>query len=354
MKWKSPLAGLPLLLVAACGAGKTMTDADFEAGVVANTFQLLKSRVRALHQAALDLQSAAPASPDRGWDGAMDAAALISMKNSWISMRTAWESSEGVVTQLFPDLDQAMDSRYEDLLSAVVEGGSTTGDADPFDGSGIIGMHAIERILYAPDTPQAVVSYEAGIGGASPAVWPATAEEAAAFKSGLCQRLVDDSQALVTGWQPERIKLSDAFKGLQGLMQAQEEKVNLAAEHQEESRYSQRTMSDLRHNLSGTTEIYELFTDWLSTKPNGLAINAEVEQALDMLGQIYGGVDGVSIPDPPADWSSKMVSPENQQTPFGMLYRSVLQAVEPTRPGSVVDAMNHAAKTLGLSQLDAG
>jgi iron uptake system component EfeO len=158
----------------------------------------------------------------------------------------------------------------------------------------------------------------------------------------------------VVGWKPDAINLASAFKGLQGLMQAQEEKVNLAAEQQEESRYSQRTMSDLRHNLSGTTDIYGLFTDWLSTKANGLAINAEVEQALDMLGQIYGAVDGAAIPDPPPGWDSTMVSPADQQTPFGMLYRAVLQAIDLNRTGSVLDAMNHAAKSLGLSQLSPG
>lgn len=345
------LRGTPLLLLVACGAGKTPTDPDFEAAVVANTYQLLKVQVRALHQAALDLQDAAPLPPDRGWDAALDDAALVSMKNSWIAMRRAWESSEGVLPNLFDSLDKALDSRYEDLLAPPADGSAPAGDADPFDGTGVVGMHAIERILYAPDTPTAVVDWEASqVPGSMPAMWPATAEQAAAFKTGLCEQLVQDCQTLMDSLKSEAINLAIAFEGLTGLMSAQVEKVNLAADHQEESRYSQRTMADLRENLDGTSAIYSEFMDWLATKPGGLAINAEVEQALDMLAQIYSAVNGAAIPEPPPDWDSKLPSTADQQTPFGVLYRAVVQAVDPNRTGSAVDAMNHAARALNLPE----
>ena len=49
-------------------------------------------------------------------------------------------------------------------------------------------------------------------------------------------------------------------------MNEQQEKVNKAATGEEESRYSQRTMADLRANLDGTTAIYGLFRDWLEVE----------------------------------------------------------------------------------------
>lgn len=354
MKWKSHLGAVPLLLLmplVACGAGKTPSDTDFEAAVVGNTYQLLRVQVHALHQAAIDFQDAAPLPPDRGWDAALDDAALVSMRNSWVAMRRAWESAEGVLPKLFPSSDGALDSRYEDLLAPSTDGAAAPGDPDPFDGSGVIGMHAVERILYAHDTPPAVVDWEATqVPGSMPAVWPATAAEAAAFKTELCQQLVQDTATLVESLKVEAINLAVSFEGLTGLMSAQEEKVNLAADQEEESRYSLRTMDDLRQNLAGTIAIYSEFAEWLATKPGGLAINAEVEQALNMLGQIYSAVEGDAIPEPPQHWDSKLPSTADQQTAFGVLYRAVVQAVDPNRTGSAVDAMNQAARALNLTE----
>ena len=60
------------------------------------------------------------------------------------------------------------------------------GDNSLFDGQGVIGMHAIERILYVQQTPAFVVGFESKLPGYKAAAFPATEQEAADFKNKLC------------------------------------------------------------------------------------------------------------------------------------------------------------------------
>ena len=343
MKLRCCIAVALLTVSTGCGSD-TKSDADFQNDIVGGIHDLLLSSVTQLHQATLDLQAAAPEPSGRGWSASADQAAILAMKDAWVRARKAWEPAEGVLAPLFPEIDGPMDSRYEDYLQA------SGPDNDLFDGSGVTGMHAIERILFAPDTPADVVARESQVAGYKAAAWPQNQQEAAEFKTGLCQQLVKDSQSLVDKWAPKAIDLRFAFQGLTGLMNEQEEKLSLAANHEEESRYAQRTLADLRDNLSGTKKIYALFVPWVDTKSNGHAINMDVEIAFDRLDQTYSTVTGDAIPPPPPTWDSAKPSPDDQGTPFGVLYVSVVQEVDATRPGSAVDSMNHAAEVLGLPE----
>jgi iron uptake system component EfeO len=346
MKPRCHVAVALLMVFPGC-ASEAKSDADFQNDIVAGLHDLLLGSVREVHQAAVDLQAAAPQPVGRGWSATLDQDALSAMTTAWIRARRAWEPAEGVIAPLFPDIDGPLDSRYEDYLQ------STGPDGDLFDGSGVTGMHAVERILFAPVTPAAVVAQESQWMGYKPAAWPQNEQEAAEFKNGLCQQLLRDSQSLVDKWEPQGIDLRFAFKGLTGLMNEQEEKLSLAANREEESRYAQRTLADLRDNLAGTKNIYALFVPWLDTKANGYAINMNVEVAFDRLEQTYKTVDGDAIPPPPGTWNSMEPSPDDQASPFGVLFLSVVQEVDATRPGSAVDSMNHAAQVLGLPQFTA-
>jgi hypothetical protein len=130
--------------------------------------------------------------------------------------------------------------------------------------------------------------------------------------------------------------------------------VNLAATGAEESRYSQRTMADLRDNLDGTTVIYELFSDWLKTKPaaggmpSGTDVDTSITTGLGNLKTLYGTVMGDAIPKPPVTWSAKAPSAADLATPFGMLYEQVHAAVDPKMAGSLVVEMNQGATLLDI------
>ena len=321
------------------------TDAQFRSEIVTSMHQLLLTEVQGLNKAAHDLQAAAPMTSGRGWSSS-DQAAITKMEDAWASARFSWERAEGTLAALFPTFDESLDSRYEDLIQPL----GAAGDANLFDGEGVTGMHAIERILYAADTPPAVVTFESSLPGYQAAAWPATQAEATAFKADLCGRFASDTQTLLDQWGPLAINLADVFQGLTGLMSAQEEKVSRAADHQEESRYSQRTMDDLRFNLAGTRAIYDLFIPWLGTKTYGTTLNSYAQMAFDRLRQTYDTVPDHAIPPPPATWNSTLPSVEDQQTPFGKLYIAVVQEVDVTRPGSAVDAMNQVARALGLPE----
>jgi iron uptake system component EfeO len=347
MKLPCNLAVAVFVALAACSSEDTKTDADYEREIVGSMHQLLLGQVRGLNQAARDIATTAPTPVGRGW-GDSENVAIEAMKDSWVRARIAWEPAEGALVPLFQDLDGALDARYEDLLKKLGP------DDNLFDGTGVTGMHAVERVLFANVIPADVITQESTFPGYKPASWPATDDEARQFKEGLCARLVTDSQILVDTWEPRAINLRDVFQGLTSLMDEQQDKLRLAANHEEESRYAMRTLGDLRDNLAGTRAVYDLFVPWLLTKPFGTPMNRDVQQAFDRLQQIYGTVSGEAIPSPPPTWDSSLPSAPDQQSPFGILYAAVVQEVDGSRAGSAVDSMNQVARALGLPEFAAG
>jgi iron uptake system component EfeO len=337
-----------LLLVAwlglsACSSTDPKTDSDYESEVAVDMHKTLLSDVDALHAAAVELQAAAPSPSDRGWSASEDETAIAKMTAAWLRARAAYERTEGALAPLFPDIDAAIDARYEDFL----EGGE---DSDLFDDQGVTGMHAIERILFANQTPASVVTVEASLPGYVAAAWPSTAEEAEAFKEKLAARLVIDTATLSAQWKPQSIHLEEAFGGLIALMNEQREKVNKAASEEEESRYAQRTMADIRDNLAGTRAAYQVFREWVQSKQGGPALDEEVEAAFDKLEDVYATVDGDAFPPLPATWSAENPTAADLASPFGKLFTTVHAAVDPNEPGSAVDAMNRVALLLGFPE----
>ncbi|HEU4579691.1 MAG TPA: EfeM/EfeO family lipoprotein [Polyangiaceae bacterium] len=326
-------------------SGGSGFDAEYQQKVVTGMHSALLADVNALHDAAVDLQAAAPTPAGRGWDDTEDAAAISQMTAAWLRARAAYERTEGALAPLFPDTDAAIDARYEDFLEGV-----PGGDQNLFDDEGVTGMHAIERIIFAPKIPASVIEVESSLPGYKAAAWPKSEAEARAFKDELCARLIQDTQDLADQWQPQSIDLDGAFNGLISLMNEQREKVNKAASEEEESRYAQRTLADLRDNLAGTTRIYALFKEWLLTKANGEKIDADVEASFASLDTTYKSFSGDAIPTPPATWSSEKPSASDLQSPFGKLYTAVQQAVDPNISGSAVDGMNRAASELGFQE----
>jgi iron uptake system component EfeO len=140
-------------------------------------------------------------------------------------------------------------------------------------------------------------------------------------------------------------------------MNEQKEKVTKAATSEEESRYSQRTMADLRDNLDGTTTIYAIFQPWIVTKGNasdpakdGKQIDGKITAGFKALAASYAQVSGDAIPAPPPTWSAENPSPTDLQTPFGKLYVQVRTSVDPNTDSGIVFEMNHAAAILGFPQ----
>lgn len=340
MKYPALLA----LALAACSDAKT--DADYRADVTAAMHDQIGGELVDLIDAATALEAAAPT---HAWNATADATAIAAMTDAWRRARVAYEHVEGATAPIFPDLDFTLDARYDNFLA-----GLPHGDADLFDGDGVTGMHAIERVLYAPTIRDEVTDFEQTLPGYVPAAWPATDAEAMAFKTGLAARLVTDAQTLHDQWSPSAIDIGATYVGLVGLMNEQKEKVNLAATGEEESRYANVTLFDLRNNLAGTRAVYGLFRPWIATKARGADADAAVVAQLDALDALYTTTAGDGIPAVPDDWSSDAPTAANLATPFGMLWQRVHAAVDPTASGSIVFEMNAIADLLGFGEFVEG
>ncbi len=332
--------------------GTGLTDDQYRAMVLQGMHDSLLKDLDALLQAAKDLQQAAPAPSGRGWDSMLDAAAIGAMKAAWVRARAAYEHEEGAIAPLFPDIDYAIDARYDDFMTALL---NQKGDAYLFDDTGVTGMHAVERVLYLKETPQFVPDFESKLPGYVAAAWPATEQEALDFKNKLCSRLIADVAELRNQWAPAQIKLAVAFQGLILLMNEQREKVSKAASTEEESRYAQRTMADMRDNLDGTKAVYAIFVPWLVSKKNpmdptkdGPTIDGKIQAGFAALATTYGAVKGDAIPQPPATWSTVNPTPADLMSPFGQLYTQVRASVDPNADGSVVFEMNLADGLFGF------
>ncbi len=341
-----------LLLVACSPAPAPMgpTDAELREKIAADMHEALLAEIRALKAAVQDLKVHAPVRSNAlGWERPADDAALATLKTDWAKARTAYEHIEGAIAPLFPELDRAIDERYDGFL----EGLAGAGDPAPFDGEGVIGMHAVERIVWADSIPPGVTRVESTLAGYRAAAFPQSEVEARDFKEKLLTRLVADVQKLESQWSPAKIDLSGAFQGLQQLTAEQREKVNNASNNLEESRYSQATLRDLRDNLAGTRAIYALFAPWLKTKSQGdlkrgEELDAHIVAGFDALDAAYAEVPGDAIPPPPATWSAETPKAEDLDTPFGRLYTKVRDATDSTKADSLVSQLAEAGVLMGF------
>ncbi len=348
-----------ILTASACSSnsseGAAQTDAQYQAAAVRGMHQELELQLAALAAAADDLRESAPTPSGRGWDESQDALPLTTMRDAWHRARSAYERVEGAIAPLFPDVDAMIDARYDDFL---VELGPA-GDTNLFDGVGVTGMHGIERILYSNSTPERVIEFESALPGYLPASFPTSETEAAAFKNELCAKLVTDTEGLHRAWSAAtNFDLGGAFTGLIALMSEQREKVDKASTNEEESRYAQNTMRDIRDNLAGTRAAYAHFRPWLRAKTGagvadaaeaGAAVDDRIEAGFQALDALYSAIAGDAIPAPPADFSAENPSAENLASAFGQLYVGVRDAVDPNRSGSLVHELDAAAVLLGFA-----
>lgn len=332
-------------LLCACGKSSA-SDHDERARVEREMKEFIAGRLGEWREAAVQLQAALPAPSGRGWDLRRDAEAIAAAKAAWVRSRHAYELIEGAIAPTFPESDTATDARYDDFLGML----GPAGDANLFDAEGVVGMHALERVLWANSHPAEVVAFEQALPGYKRAELPATEAEARAFKDELAALLVSDIETLQAQFEPLILDTAFAFRGLVDLAVEQVEKVELAASGQEESRYAQLTMRDLRANREGCQRAYEIFRPWLLSR-GGASEDASVKEAFARLEAAYAVVEGESIPSPPRRWSSLKPSEEQMQTPFGRLFSVVKREADEGVPGSLHSSLIAVAERLQLPKV---
>ena len=324
--------------VAGCGAPATP---ETQALLDVKTF--IVGNINDLEKAVGDLQNAAPAPDADGWNSTADKAAVDNMKAAWKRARIAYEHIEGAIAVLFSGLDVSTDARYDDFIS-------TTPDDNLFDDQGATGIHAIERILYSDVIPARVKTFEMGLMYYKPAAFPSNMQEASDFKTKLCARLVTDVKTMQTDFAPLALDPAAAYRGVIGSMNEQVEKANKAITGEEESRYAQFTLADMRTNVDAGLQTYNAFRSWLLSK-GGASDDVTIKAGFDKIRAKYDSYAGDSLPPVPATWSPEMPSAEDLATPFGQLFQLLEDESNPDTSGSLVNTMNHSADLLGIPQL---
>lgn len=142
-----------------------------------------------------------------------------------------------------------------------------------------------------------------------------------------------------------------AFRGVVGSMQEQFEKVRLAATGEDESRYSQLTLADMRANLAGGRTIYGSFAEWVRSVDGGAERDARIAAGFDRVAAAYAAVPGDSLPPVPEGWNPDAPDPSHLATPYGQLWQLLSTEADPAAEGSLVAAMNDAADSIGIPTL---
>lgn len=327
-------------LLVACGTAldKKVQEEKATVAVKAN----IATELEKLLAGAKAMQAAAPAPDANGWNRTDDAAAVAALENAWKTTRVSYEKIEGAIAVLFDGLDVSTDQRYDFFVE-------TQPDNNLFDDTVVTGMHGIERILWSDRQPPRVVAFEQGLTHFKAAAFPSTQAEADDFKNKLCKKLVDDVQKMKDDFAPLALDASTAFRGVIGSMEEQAEKTHLASTGEEESRYSQHTLADMRANLEGGLVSYGAFASWLKQEKGGTDLDAKIRAAFAKVKAKYDSISGDAIPEVPEDFD-----PQNETslaTPYGQLYTLVEDEANPERNGSLVNLMTQAADLLKIPQL---
>ena len=131
-----------------------------------------------------------------------------------------------------------------------------------------------------------------------------------------------------------------------GSIEEQVEKVMLAATGEDESRYSRRTLADMRANLQGGRAIFAAIEPWLKSV-DAEADATRVNVAFDELEETYAALSGVALPDVPDAWNPEQ---PNQDSAYGRLFVVVSRHADPESDGALA-AMTSAARKLGIAVL---
>jgi iron uptake system component EfeO len=334
----------PALLCACCitlSACSSDDGGDFESRATLDVKHYVNQQLEQLRVAAEAIEKAAPAADNDGWNAKDDSAALDAMRAAWGKARDAYERVEGSIAVLFDGLDVSTDARYDAFVEEAP-------DSDLFDDEGVVGMHAIERILWAQSHPARVVKFESTLPGYKAAAFPATRDEADAFKNKLCARLSRETRSMRDQFATVALEPGTAFGGMIGSMREQSEKTTKAASGEDESRYAQRTLDDMRANLEGARAVFKAFRPWIDSS-SGATTSRDIDAEFKQVGDAYSAVAGPALPEVPAKFNPDKPTEAELQTPYGILWQLLNEKTDVESKDSLVSKMGAAADSMGIA-----
>lgn len=344
LRARAPLAIACALALSACASDNdlVLADATRDADAARAARDVLIAGARDLRAAAKALCAAAPPPHAGGWKLADDAASIAATKIAWKDAQRAHQSIEAAVELFFPDLGVALGGSYEDALAVGP-------DPDLFDADGFVGLHALERVLWANQIPPSVVAVESALDGHAPAAFPADEAAAARFRDGLCARLVDDAAALEARLDGLALDSGGAYAAATGLLSRQVEKMIAAGEGRAESRYAGHTLADMGANLAGAKALHAVFGPWLATKPGGAQVDDECALGFARIEKEYAAFGSDALPYVPEDWDAENLTQSALASPFGHLYAVVANEANVSLDGSLGHAMGEVVTLLGVA-----
>jgi iron uptake system component EfeO len=355
-------AAVLVCLVSGCSNDDALVlqDAADDAAAAAATRQILVKCANGLHTAAVALQDAAPSGKTAGWSAATDPGAVAAMRAAWRQARSAgaWGGCQAAAQVYAASLATSLDSRYETALA-------TAADPYLFDGKGFVGMHAIERILWADSIPASATAFEVTLPNYTQAAFPLQASEAQDFKNQLCGQLVSDAASFQKAVEALTIDAPAGYTAGIDLVKLQFIKLEEAALGKDESRYANFTLDDMRANMATAGAVQQAFDGWLATKKGGAPTDAgagiltpsgaQVVTAIDAgFGQIQQAYQsdpgaGAGLPPVPPGWIATDITPGLIGAPFSEIFLTVSAAVDDTTSSSLVSSMNQAVTLLGIA-----
>lgn len=261
-------------------------------------------------------------------------------RSRWREARAHYEHVEGAIAVLFPETDADVDGRYEHVVEL-------RSDPDPLDGEGFVGMHAIERVLFAREIPEAVHTFERALAHPSEPA-PLTPETTARFEAGLCARLVRDLRAMEATLDPVALDPETAWRGVLGSIEEQAEKVRLGLTGQSESRYARHTLADMRANLEGGVAVLEAFAPELEGLPEGRERLRALREGFARLREAYDALPGDDLPASPQGFDPDHPSTESA---YGRLFVLFARESDRDAEGSLARAVREAGAAMGIAEL---
>lgn len=337
-------AWIALALLAACGGEPPPPELPPSERAIREVKSYVDARVAALADAVRAMCEAAPVPDADGWSLERDRAAVETMRREWRRARVEYERVEGAIAILFPHIDQAIDGRYEHEVEL-------RPDRDAFDEHGFTGMHAVERILFSDRIPPPVVAFERALPSYLEPRTPANEAEARAFRDGLCARLVRDVETMREQLAPLALDAATAWRGIQGSVEEQSEKVLLGATGQDESRYSENTLSDMRANLEGGRAVLAAYDAMIEATPAARARRAEIDRRMRELEEAYAAIGTDSLPPVPEGFDPDAPSEAHLATPYGRLFALLSRASDPEAEGSLANVLRSTGEAMGIPPL---
>jgi iron uptake system component EfeO len=127
--------------------------------------------------------------------------------------------------------------------------------------------------------------------------------------------------------------------------------VTLAATAEDESRYAQRTLDDMRANLEGGKAVYAAFRDWV-IEDSGASTDEAITAGFEKIGEAYSEIEGAAIPPVPENFEIEDPSDADLATPYGKLYQLLTAETDIGIDDSLISTMRGAANDMELEEVE--